>query len=66
MSEGISLFLFVSGMESLGKLAVMSEQEYFIYFDGANNLPDAEQNNVEQVLLLNLCKIYGNNSFFKE
>lgn len=65
MSEGISLFLIMSGMQSLGKLAVISEQWYFIYCDRLNNQQDAEQNNVEPVLLLNQCKIYRNNSFFK-
>lgn len=65
VSEGISFFLIMSGMQSLGKLAMISEQWYFIYCDRLNNQQDAEQNNVEPVLLLNQCKIYENNSFFK-
>lgn len=65
MSEGISLFLIMSGMQSLGKLAVVSEQWYFIYCDRLNNQRDAEQNSVEAILPLNQCKICRNNSFFK-
>lgn len=65
MSEGISLFLIMSGMQSLEKLAMISEQWYFIYCDRLNNQQDAEQNSVEPILPLNQCKIYGNNYFFK-
>ena len=53
MSEGISLFLIMSGMQSLGKLAVVSEQWYFIYCDRLNYQQDAEQNSVEAILPLN-------------
>lgn len=65
MSEGISLFLITSGMQLLGKLAVISEQGYFIYCDRLNNQQEAEQNSVEPILPLNQCRVYGNNSFFK-
>lgn len=50
LSEGISLWLIMSGMYLLGKLAVVSEQWYFIYCDRLNNQQNSEQNNAEMLL----------------